>query len=331
LRYGQLSAATTAQFKVSATRVAGAYLLTSLALPMATAVAQQTLAVAGSRGHAVQERVTFDARKPETQKSSDQPEGTPNSWAEAATFNEVKVISREGQIPLRFRQHKVDAKGDTTREVIESKDGNVARLVERNGQPLTAAEDADERDRLMEDIASPEDFMKHEKRDNATRDDVLQLVRLMPRAMIYSYTPGQPQTGAKEGQEVVLDFHPDPAFRPPTMYAEMLTGLEGRVWIDAQSKCITRIEAHVLRPVNFGFGVLAKIFPGGTVELEQTRATGDRWAYSHVDEHLTARVLLVKTVPENSTITSSDFRPMSSLLPYQDAIRLLLAMPVALR
>lgn len=264
-------------------------------------------------------------------KVSAQPDGTADSWAAAAVRNELKVIAKEGQVALRYRQRKVDAKGDTTREVIESKDGNVARMVERNGQPLTVADDAAERDRLNSDITSPDDFFRHEKREVSNREDVMQLVQLMPQAMIYSFTPGQPQSSANQGQETVLDFHPNPSFRPPTMYAEMLTGLEGRVWIDAKSQYITKIEAHVLRPVNFGFGVLAKIFPGGTVELEQTHAAADRWMYAHVAEHLTARVLMVKTVPENATVTSWDFRPMAAQLPYQDAIRMLLAMPVPSR
>jgi hypothetical protein len=308
----------------SGATLVGASLLSALAISSAVSVAQGT--GARGKGHASFEQANF---KPV--KDAGQPEGTPNSWVEVAVQNELKVISKDGQAPLRFRQRKVDAKGDTTRDVIESKDGNVARLVERNGQPLTAAEDAAERDRLTSDIASPDEFMRHRKRDEEMRDEVVQLVGMMPQAMIYSYAPGQPQTNGEEGLEVVLDFHPDPAFRPPTMYAEMLTGLEGRVWIDARSKCIVRIEAHVLRPVNFGFGVLAKIFPGGTVELEQTHTAADRWVYSHVDEHLTARVLLVKTVPQNSAMTSWDFRPMPSLLSYQDAIRVLLATPIPLR
>lgn len=105
----------------------------------------------------------------------------------------------------------------------------------------------------------------------------MQLVRLLPQAMIYSYSLGQPQSKGADAPQVVLDFHPNLTFRPPTMYADVLTGLEGRVWIGARSQCMARIEAHVLHPVNIGFGLVAKIFPGGTVELEQTHTTGDQW------------------------------------------------------
>ncbi|MGA7156693.1 MAG: hypothetical protein WBY53_07605 [Acidobacteriaceae bacterium] len=241
------------------------------------------------------------------------------------------MIESADKVPVHYRQRKVGAKGDTTREVIESKDGNVARLVERNGAPITAEEDAAERTRLQDEIASPEDFFKHHRRDDELRDSVIKLVDLMPHAMLYSFAPGQPQQKGDAVKEVVLDFRPNPLFHPPTMYAEALTGLEGRIWIDPRTHTLTRIEAHVLHVVDFGFGLLAKIYPGGTMEMEQTNLGDDHWVYSHVDEHLTARVLLVKDHPENNVISSWNFQIMPSLLSYQDSIRTLLAMQIPLR
>ncbi len=268
---------------------------------------------------------------PPAQVNVDPPTGTAQLWADDAVHNEIQVVESADKLPLRYRQRKVGAKGDTTREIIVSREGNVARLVERNGQPITASEDAEERARLTEDIDSPDDFFKRHSRDTQMRETVLKLINLMPQAMLYSFTPGQPQQKGAEGLQVVIDFHPNPAFHPPSMYAEALTGLEGRVWVDARTHYLTRIDARVLRPVNWGFGILAKIYPGGTLEFEQTRIDGDHWVYSHLDEHLTARLLMVKNYPENNVITSWDFRPMQSLLSYQDGIRLLLAMPVAVR
>ncbi len=258
----------------------------------------------------------------------DLPAGTPQSWAEDTIRNEIKVIESADKVPLRYRQRRVGAKGDTTREIVVSREGNVARLVERDGQPITAAEDADERKRLNNQIASPDEFLRHHHRDMDIRDSVMKVVAMMPQAMLYSYTPGQPQLKSSGG-EVVLDFRPNPNFHPPTMFAECLTGLEGRVWIDPRTRTLSRIEARVLRPVNMGFGILAKIYPGGTLALDQTNLGDDHWVYSHLDEHLTARVLMVKNYPENTVVTSWDFRPMPSLLSYQDGIRILLAMPVA--
>jgi len=260
------------------------------------------------------------------------PAGTPQSWAQDAVLNEIKVIESADKVPLRYRQRKIGAKGDMTREIVVSREGNVARLVERDGQPITAAEDADERARLMDEIASPDDFLKHHRRDAEVRSSVVKVVAMMPQAMLYSYAPGQPQVKGSAGDSVVLDFHPNPNFHPPTMFAECLTGLEGRVWIDPKTRTLSRIEARVLRPVNMGFGMVMKIFPGGTLALDQTNLGGENggenWVYSHLDEHLMARVLMVKSYPEDNVITSWDFHTMPALLSFQDGIRALLAMPV---
>ncbi len=259
------------------------------------------------------------------------PEGEPRAWAEAATKIELGIIQSEGTFPLRYRVRKVDAKGDTTREVIETRQGTVARLVERNGHPLSAEEDAAERERLNDQIDSPEDFLRHHKHDRSTEEYSMQMVRLLPQAMLFSYAPGQPQPKGESSPQVVLDFRPDPKFRPPNMLSEVLTGFEGRAWVDAQSHVMTRIEGHILHPINFGFGILARLYPGGTVEFEQVRVSGDRWAYRHVEEHVTVREMMVKTSPQNVEMTSWDFHTMPELMDYRDAIRLLLATPLPLK
>ncbi|QMV19850.1 hypothetical protein GOB94_15030 [Granulicella sp. 5B5] len=260
-----------------------------------------------------------------------EPDETPVSWVEAAVQNEVGLLLQQGTFSVSYRERKIDAKGDTTREIVESKEGGVARLVERNGKPITAVEDAAERARLQDALNHPDEFLRHHHRDNGMRDDVSKLVKLMPQAMTYSYTPGQPQPANAKSLQIVLDFEPNPKFHPPTMMSELLTGLAGRVWIDAETKHVTRIEGRVLHPVNFGFGIVARIYPGGTIVFEQARMNDGHWIYSHVDEHLTVRALLVKTVPENVQMTSYDVEPMQGLIGYQDAIRRLLAMPIPLR
>jgi hypothetical protein len=258
------------------------------------------------------------------------PSEPPRFWIEQTSANEVQIIEADGTFPLRYRQRKIDAKGDTTREIIESREGGVARLIERNGQPITAAEDAGERQRLTDAIASPSDFIKHHKRDSSMRSDVISLVRLMPQAMIYTYAPGQPQIPDSTSKQVVIDFQPDPKFRPPTLLSGVLTGLAGRFWIDQRTHQLVRGEAHVLHDVDFGWGILGSVHRGGKVTFEQADAGNGRWVYSHLEEQLTFRVL-IKTVPQNTVMTNSDFQQMPAMLPYQDAIRILLAMSIPLR
>jgi hypothetical protein len=271
------------------------------------------------------------ASSAKSQSAPTAPADTPRSWVESTCAHELHIIDDDGTLPLSYRERKIDAKGDTTREIIETRQGSVARLLERNGQPITAAEDTAERQRLSAILASPSDFIRHHKRDTSIRDDTMQVVRLFPQAMIFTYVPGQPQQPGATSPQVVIDFHPDPAFKPPTMFSELLTGIEGRIWIDTQSHRLTRIEGRVLRPVNFGFGLLARIYPGGTIELEQTNVSGDRWVYSRLVQHLTLRAMMVKTIPEDNQMSATDFHLLPKPLTFQEAIQQLLATPIPLR
>lgn len=224
--------------------------------------------------------------------------------------------------------HVIDEKGNQTRDIIESKDGSVARLIMRDDRPLTDAEDKAEQQRLNDMLASPAGFARHIKRDATGRQIADQLVRLMPDAMLFSYTPGQPQTGRKGGAlEVVLDYKPNPVFRPPTTTAEALTGLEGRMWIDAKNRHLVRMEGTTFRGVNFGWGMLAHIYPGGKLLLEQTDAGGGRWIFTRFTEDVSVRALMVKTMNVHENVEASSFQTLPGPMSYQDAIRLLLSTP----
>jgi hypothetical protein len=232
---------------------------------------------------------------------------------------------------MRYLIRKVDRKGDTTREVIESAQGNIARLVQRNGKPISAAEDAAERSRLNSILASPGEFLKHEQREGAGKNYALQVVELMPSATLYSYAPGQPQPAGATSPQVVIDFRPDPAFHPPTMASELLTGLQGRVWIDARTRTMTRMQANITRPVNFGWGIVGRVYPGGHLEFEQTFVDGKRWAYSHLDENVTVREVMVRTVNDKRKMNAWNFQLLPAPMSYQDAVRVLLAEQIPLQ
>lgn len=259
------------------------------------------------------------------------PPGTPRSWAEGAVRHELAIIQDEDH-PMRYLLRIVNRRGDTTREIIESAQGNVARLVQRDGKPITAAQDAAERERLNSILSSPGDFLKHQRREGgAGRTYALQVIKLMPSATLYSYTPGQPQPPGATSPQVVIDYRPDPAFHPPTMVSELLTGLAGRVWIDARTGTMTRMEGNIIRPVNFGWGFVARVFPGGHLEFEQIPVDGKRWAFSHLDSNVTVREVMVHTINDRTKMWAGNFQLLAAPMSFQDAVRALLAEKIPLQ
>jgi hypothetical protein len=251
----------------------------------------------------------------------------PRSWAADAVANELTVLHRSPPF-LRYRMHVRDDRGDRISDVIESKDGTVRRLILKDGRPLTPDEDKAERERLNAMVASPASFAHHIKNEDSNKKLADDLIRLMPDAMIYTYVPGQPQLPNASDLTVVLDYAPNPKFKPPTTTSEALMGLKGRVWIDVKTRHVVRMEGNIFQPVNLGWGVLAHIYPGGKLMLEQTNVTGPRWIYTHFTEEVSVRALMVKTLNVKDNIDASEFHVLSESMTYQDAIRLLLDTPL---
>src|SRR5258707_11330430 len=50
-----------------------------------------------------------------------------------ASYNELHS-TKPGR-SFSYRQRKVDPKGTTVKEIVETKDGDVARVIEKNGKP----------------------------------------------------------------------------------------------------------------------------------------------------------------------------------------------------
>lgn len=251
----------------------------------------------------------------------------PRSWAADAAKNELIALHHNDSY-LRYRTHTISEKGDLVRDVVESKDGTVARLIMKDGKPLTDEQDNSERQRLNDMIASPAAYFKHERSGESERKMADTLVPLMADAALYSYTPGQPQSGKNGGAlEIVIDYKPNPKFNPPNTEAEALTGLQGRIWIDAKTHYLVRMEGTIARGVNFGWGMLAHIYPGGKLTLDQTDAGGNRWIFTNFTMQLSVRALMVKTLTVRTNSSASGFQTIGPM-SYQDAIRLLLNTPL---
>ena len=259
-----------------------------------------------------------------TSAAPDLAQRSPRDWVVLATENEIGVLTHEGSY-LRYRTHVINQRGDRVRDVVESKDGTVARTLMEGGKPLTAEADDIERKRLQDLSASASEFAKHVKDDVSGKKLATDLIRLMPDAMIYTPAPGMADARSPSGAHlIVLDFAPNSKWSPPTTTSEALTGLKGRVWIDASSGFVTRLDGEIFRSVNIGWGMLAHVYPGGKLSFEQINVGDNRWIYSHFSDQARVRALMLKTIDVSSDITASDFQHLPGPLTFQQAIALLL-------
>ena len=272
------------------------------------------------------------AASPQPASAASLLDGSVRTWVVDCANNEALVIQHPDSF-LRYRLHVIDEKGDHLRDQIETPVGSIGRTLQSNGRPLTPAEDAAERQRLNDLLTSPAAFARHIRNEQNNKQMGVNLLKLISDAMLWSYTPGQPQLSNLPSGDpalIVLDFKPNPAWSPPNFEAETLTGLEGRLWIDPRTRRMVRLEGRLTRAVNIGWGIVAHIYPGGTVTLQQANVGGQRWIVEHIVEQLNLRALLVKNVHQRLVFDTADYQPVPAMT-YQQAIKILLDTPLPTR
>lgn len=236
-----------------------------------------------------------------------------------ASHNELAAASAN-EAAVRYKLRKADEKGITTKEIVETKDGEVARLVARNDKPLTPEEQQKEAARLKELLDHPELQEHRRRREKEDADRAIKMVRLLPDAFLYQFV-GMART--PNGPAYRLSFVPNPKFAPPDREAEVYHGMAGELWIDKSQERLTKMDAHLISDVDFGWGILGRLYKGGTIMVEQADVGHHHWEATHMKLRLTGKALMVKSLNFTTTEDSTDFQPVPKNIPYQDAIRLL--------
>jgi len=90
----------------------------------------------------------------------------------------------------------------------------------------------------------------------------------------------------------VLKATPRKGYRAPDRDSQVLTGMEGTMWIDQKTYQWVKVEAHVVHPVRIE-GFVAEVEPGTMFEVEKRPVAGDIWMASHFAMKSNAKVMLV--------------------------------------
>ena len=246
------------------------------------------------------------------------PPGDPVALVRAASWNELH--SSNQQHPFRFRLRKQDESAITTKDIVETKDGDVARLVAVNDQPLTPDRAKAERDRLDNLLAHPELQTRRHKKEQEDSNRSNEMVRLLPDAFLYTY---RGVVNTPDGPAWRLSFLPNEKFIPPDREAQVYHGMAGELWIDCNQKRLAHLDAHLISDVNFGWGVIGRLYKGGTILVRQQDVGQNHWENVQLKLNLTGKILMFHNVTFQTTEESTDFKPVSNTLTYQDAIRML--------
>ena len=237
-----------------------------------------------------------------------------------ASQNELS--SSNGNHPFRYRLRKVDDGKITTKEIVETKDGEVARLVAINDKPLDADAQQTELERLHTLAAHPEMQEHRHKREIEDSNRANKMIRLLPDAFVYKF---EGMVDGPNGPSYRLSFQPNPSFSPPDREAEVYHGMAGELWVDKAQERMVKLDAHLIADVDFGWGILGRLYKGGSILVEQADVGEHHWEATHMKLDLTGKALMIKSLSFQTTEDSSNFEPVPPDMDYQSAIKMLLS------
>jgi hypothetical protein len=181
-------------------------------------------------------------------------------------------------------------------------------------KPYTKEQLAQEHEKLLQEIDRRD---RETEKERQKRSDRYWKERNQNEKLLQEYTKAF--NFSLVGEEVingysacVLDAKPRRDYRPPNREAKILTGMQGRLWIDDHDFHWLKAEAEVLKPVSI-LGVAVRIVPGTHMELEMAPVSRSLWLASRFAVTLKTSIFWISS--NHASVTSwSGYRPAAAAL-----------------
>jgi len=236
-----------------------------------------------------------------------------------AAKNEIKANDVQQYYMFKdstdYRDHSI------TKEIVRTKEGGLSSTLLINGRPLTAAERQKDNDKLEKFAHDPDARRKRREASHADDKRAETMLTSLPDAFVYTYAGTD---RGPNGEELVhLKFKPNPSFNPPNHETAVYAGMEGDMIIDRKAMRIAKIDGTLFKDVDFGWGILGRLYKGGKFIIVQRDVGGGHWEEVEETLQFYGKILLVKSLTIWSSETMTDFRPVPPDLTTAQALDLL--------
>jgi len=188
-------------------------------------------------------------------------------------------------------------------EVVETKDGEIHRLLAVDGKPLSGQARQDENRRIQNLLANPKQFREKQKNAAHDADEERTLLKLLPKAFLYQYD-------GTERNLIRLRFRPNPSFNPQSHESEVFHHMEGNMLVDPVHHRLAEIQGTLVTEVKFWDGLLGHLDKGGTFIVRQRNVGGGHWEMTELNVQMDGKALFFKTIAVREKEIDSDFRPL---------------------
>jgi hypothetical protein len=253
-----------------------------------------------------------DASAPSTKQTA--PTINPEQLIRDTVYNEMNDHERHGY--WQYSIQKKTANELDLLEQVETANGPVHRLIAVNGAPLSADRRREEENRLHELLTDPSKQRKIYEQYADDEKRIGRIMQLLPVAFLYEYE-------ATEGENYRLAFRPNPAFHPPTIEARVFHAMEGKVYVNMRWKRLARLDGHLVENIDFGYGILGRLYKGGWFNLERGQVSQSEWKTHVLEVHVAGRAILFKTLAKESREERSSFHEVPRDTSLVEAKRML--------
>jgi hypothetical protein len=213
------------------------------------------------------------------------------------------AASRNDHSLWRYRDEQRETGKVST--VVQTAQGSVKRLIEKNGAALSGADRQAEDARIQANIHDPEKMAK-QRRDGASDDkNAAELLNMLPTAFLW-------KIANENGDAVTLTFTPNPNFNPPDMQSRVLSAMAGDLVVDKKQHRIKTISGKLVRDVTFGWGLLGRMKQGGTFRVERRELKPGLWQITETHVDIVGRALLFKNIGEQQDEVQTDFTQVAA-------------------
>ncbi len=199
---------------------------------------------------------------------------------------------------------------------VETAGGPITVVTFANGRPLNGTARQQEQARLSRLLTSPQEQARHLRQYGQDEARVGKILTLLPDAFLFEF----------DGQEkgcYRLRFRPNPSYPAHSTEERVFHAMTGTVWVDARYKRLAGLEGRISENVDFGFGLLGRLYKGGWFRLERVRVSATDWKTERLEMHMNIRALLLTSFSRETSEIRGGFTPVPAGMSVAQGIALL--------
>jgi hypothetical protein len=188
------------------------------------------------------------------------------------------------------------------------------RLVAIGGHPLDTAAQRRELEKMQKTLAERKRESQDERAERISKYlDEKQQENLMLAEMTKAFKFRLVGTEDMHGHEVyVFDASRNPDYKPINSKAKVLTGMRGKLWVDAKTYHWVKVEAEVVNPVYFE-GFLARVDPGTKFVLDKGPVGDNIWLPTRFSVQVNSKILGLFSHNSSEQDTFSNYQKSSEV------------------